>query len=137
MTLTVHEKLALDTARLAQSRAHAPYSGKQVGAAVITTDGQVFAACNVENPDSTLRICAERNAIAQTVASGKRSIASIVVIAPDDRFWPPCDLCRLVIEEFAENPRIILSNREGRLHIDRLHSLPILPFSANGQEPVA
>lgn len=137
MTLTVHEKLALESARLAQSRAHAPYSGKHVGAAIVTDDGHVFAACNVENPDSSLRVCAERNAIAQAIASGKRNIVSIIVIGPDTRFWPPCDLCRAVIEEFADNPRVILSNRSGQLHFDNFATVANLPFSANGQEPNA
>ena len=131
MTLTVHEHLALEAARLAQARAHAPYSGKQVGAAVVTSDGQVFAACNVENADSSLRVCAERNAIAQAIAAGRRHIAAIVVVAPDDRFWPPCELCRSVILEFAENPRLILSNKTGRLHIDTLNTVQQLPFTAD------
>lgn len=135
MMLTVHETMGLEAARLAQSRAHAPYSGKQVGAAVITSDGQVFAACNVENSDSSLRVCAERNAIAQAVSAGKRSIDAVIVVAPDDRFWPPCELCRGVIAEFADNPRIILASRTGRLHTDFLNTLPELPFSSDGEGP--
>ena len=118
---------------MAQARAHAPYSGKQVGAAVVTPDGQVFAACNVENADSSLRVCAERNAIGQTVSAGRRRIEAIVVVGPDDRFWPPCERCRAVILEFAQNPRLILSNKSGRLHIDSLNTLPQLPFSADGE----
>lgn len=137
MTLTVHEKLGLDAARLAQSRAHAPYSGKHVGAAVVTTDGHIFAACNVENADSSLRVCAERNAISQAIAAGQRLIAAIIVIAPDERFWPPCDLCRGVIVEFADSPRVILSSKSGRIHIDTLNALSQLPFSADGEEPIA
>lgn len=135
MTLTVHEMMGLEAARLAQSRAHAPYSGKQVGAAVVTGDGQIFAACNVENSDSSLRVCAERNAIAQAVSAGKRTINAVIVVAPDDRFWPPCELCRGVIAEFAENPRVILSSRTGRLHSDFLNTLPELPFSSDGEGP--
>lgn len=134
MTLTVHETLALEAARLVQSRAHAPYSLKKVGAAAVTTDGQVFAACNVENADSSLRVCAERNALAQAISAGRRDIATIVVIAPDDRFWPPCDLCRAVIEEFVSNPRMILSNQAGRLHLASLQELDRLPFSNDGEE---
>jgi cytidine deaminase len=136
MTLTDHEKLALEAARLAQACAHAPYSGKQVGAAVITVDGMMFAACNVENSDSTLRVCAERNAVAQAISAGNRKITAVVVIAPDERFWPPCEACRAVIAEFVTNPRVIMSNRSGRIHVDSLNSLPMIPFSANGQEPV-
>ena len=132
MTLTAHEKHALEAARLCQSRAHAPYSGKHVGAAVVTADGQVFSACNVENADTALRVCAERNAVAQAIAAGKRNIVAVVVVAPDERFWPPCELCRCVIEEFADNPRVILSSRSGHLHIDSLGTMASLPFSVNG-----
>ncbi len=137
MTTTVHERMAIEAAIQAQKRAHAPYSGKHVGAAVVTDDDRVFAACNVENSDSSLRICAERNAIAQAVAAGHRRFAAIIVVGPDSRFWPPCDLCRAVIAEFIENPRMILSTRDGELHIDHLNSLPLLPFSGNGKESSA
>lgn len=133
MNLTVNETMGLEAARLAQSRAHAPYSGKQVGAAVIAADGHMFAACNVENADASLRICAERNAIAQAVAAGRKSVDTIIVAAPDDRFWPPCELCRGVIAEFSDNPRVILLTRSGRIHIDQLDSLPMLPFSSDGE----
>lgn len=133
MALTAHEKLALDAARLARVRAHAPYSGKQVGAAVITTAGQIFAACNVENPDSSLRVCAERNAIAGAIAAGQRDFSAIVVIAPDGRFWPPCELCRGVIREFVANPRLILATADGRLHVADLDELPTTPFSRDGE----
>jgi cytidine deaminase len=137
MTLTVHEKLAVDAARLAQSRAHAPYSGKHVGAAVVTEEGHVFAACNLENPDVNLRVCAERNAVAQAVAAGKRAIVSVVVLGPDERFWPPCLACREVIREFTANPRIVLCTRSGRLHFDDLETVPPLPFSADGHGRLA
>lgn len=135
MKLTDHEKTGIAAARAAQTCAHAPYSGKHVGAAVITIDGLVFAACNVENADSSLRVCAERNAIAQAIAAGERNIAAIIVIAPDERFWPPCELCRSVIAEFADNPRVILESRSGEVHIESLGHLPLVPFSANGREP--
>lgn len=136
MILTVHEKRGMEAARLAQARAHAPYSGKKVGAAVVMADGAVFAACNVENVDSSLRVCAERNAIGQAIAAGQREIDAIIVIGPDERFWPPCELCRGVIAEFSDNPRLILSNSTGLLHFDMLNTAPNLPFSSDGQEPM-
>ena len=74
-------------------------------------------------------------AIAQAIAAGRRRFVTIVVVAPDERFWPPCELCRGVILEFADNPRLVLSSKSGRLHFDTLSSVPELPFSTDGQEP--
>jgi cytidine deaminase len=126
---------AIEAARAARMRAHAPYSGKQVGAAIVGADGRIFAACNVENADSALRICAERAAVTQAVAAGLRNFELIVVVSPDGRFWPPCDLCRKVIEEFSTNPRLILVADSGRTHSAHLVDLPTLPFSADGSAP--
>jgi|CXWL01.1.fsa_nt_gi cytidine deaminase len=132
MTLSPLLSRAVELARIAQSRAHAPYSGKQIGAAVITVTDGVYAACNVENVVPALRVCAERNAVAQAVASGDRDIAVVVVISPDDRFWPPCGDCRRVIAEFSPHARIIMATRQGRVHESSLDRLPTTPFSEDG-----
>ncbi len=46
-----------DAAILVRSRAHALYSKFQVGAAVLTASGEIFAGCNVENASYGLTIC--------------------------------------------------------------------------------
>jgi len=122
------EQRALESARAAQKNAHAPYSGKQVGAAVITREGLIFAGCNVENGEDDLDICAEHNAITSAVTAGERSYDTIVVIAPDERFWPPCTSCRRVIEEFSPDAQILMSSCDGRLHRSRLGQLGTKPF---------
>ncbi|MFZ9083099.1 MAG: cytidine deaminase family protein [Ilumatobacteraceae bacterium] len=38
-----------EAARAVQSRAYAPYSHFNVGAAILTATGHVYACCNVEN----------------------------------------------------------------------------------------
>ena len=53
-------------ARHASVNAYCPYSRFPVGAAVRTSDGRVFAGCNVENASFGHTICAERNAIFHT-----------------------------------------------------------------------
>ncbi|MBV1736351.1 MAG: cytidine deaminase, partial [Candidatus Desulforudis sp.] len=47
----------------AREYAYAPYSGYQVGAAVLTADGRVFTGCNIENSSYGLTVCAERVAL--------------------------------------------------------------------------
>jgi cytidine deaminase len=119
---------AVGAARLSQKHAYAPYSGKFVGAAVLTRSGRVFAGCNVENKSDDLRVCAERNAIGAAVAAGEREIIAVVVVSPDNRLWPPCAACRQVIEELALNAEIVMCNKNGVVRRASLHSLPPVPF---------
>jgi cytidine deaminase len=69
-------------ARGARDKAYAPYSGFPVGAAVLSGDGVVFRACNVENGSYGLSVCAERNAVSMLVASGRVNPVAIAVAGP-------------------------------------------------------
>lgn len=98
-------------ARDVQPRAHAPYSGYAVGAAILTASGRVFAGCNVENASYGLSICAERSAIVQMVASGERTLVALAVVTPGTSklgsdvesppIGAPCGMCRQTLAEFA------------------------------------
>lgn len=91
----------------ARERAHAPYSGYQVGAALRTEAGTIYAGCNVENASFPEGWCSETSAIAQMIAGsstvpGRRIAALSVVAEPmDGRQVTPCGGCRQRIAEFA------------------------------------
>jgi cytidine deaminase len=89
--------------------AHAPYSGYKVGAAIVGASGRVFEGCNVENASFGLTVCAERNAVAQLVASGERSIVAVAVVTAGPEPGAPCGLCRQALAEFADDVPIALA----------------------------
>jgi cytidine deaminase len=113
----------LDEARRASSRAYAPYSKFHVGAAVLSDDGRVFTAANVENASYGLTSCAERNAIFAAVYAGVRTIVAVAIHTPTDEPVSPCGACRQVIFEFGPQARVVsCCDGEGEQHwsIDQL-----------------
>ncbi len=112
----------------ARRRAHAPYSGFLVGAAVESADGRVFSGCNIENSTYGLTVCAERVAIFKAVSEGVVDLVRICVVADTIDLTPPCGACRQIIWEFCGDVPVILVNlREERRVIQAATLLPF-PF---------
>ena len=91
----------LDAALIAYGNAHAPYSGFQVGAAVRTPSGRIFAGANVENASFPEGNCAETSALAAMIAAGERRIVEVLVVAAGERLCTPCGGCRQRLFEFG------------------------------------
>ena len=133
------EKL-MDLAREAMTHAYAPYSGYQVGAALLCADGTVYQGCNIENASYGATNCAERTAFFKAVYDGKRDFVSIAVCGGKEGvitgFFPPCGICRQVMREFCEDDfRIYLVGAEGSYVCWTLSQL--LPFSFSAKKHMA
>lgn len=103
-----------EQAFVAQKNAHAPYSGFQVGAAVLSDTDQIYAGCNVENAAYPLGQCAEATAIGAMIAAGGKGIKAIVIASPTDDFCFPCGGCRQKIAEFAgDDVPVIMATSHG------------------------
>lgn len=116
----------LAAAREAMEHAYAPYSKFQVGAALITDDGEVFTGCNVENASYGLTNCAERTAIFTAVnASGKKiGISAIAVVNKADVACSPCGACRQVISEFGPEATVWYQGKDGICETNMRELLP-------------
>ena len=100
-------------AQEARKAAYAPYSHYSVGAALLTTSGQVFTGCNVENAVYPLCLCAERTAVVKAVSEGQREFSTIAIATRNG--GSPCGACRQVLREFAPHLRILLADDAGRV----------------------
>ena len=115
-------------------KAYAPYSNFRVGCAILTSTGNIYTGCNVENMSYGLTNCAERNAIFTAVAAeGKIEIDQVVVYTETQKPASPCGACRQVIHEFSGKKVGIHSFCDSEKTID--HTLEdLLPSAFNLDE---
>jgi cytidine deaminase len=128
--LPMETEQLIEYALEAKSRAYAPYSNFSVGAALETSDGKVFAGCNVENISFGLTICAERSALSAAVSAGYRDFKKIVIISDSKQSISPCGACRQVLAEFSPSLEIISVGCEGERYEATLDLL--LPRAKTG-----
>jgi cytidine deaminase len=120
----------IDAADQARQRAYAPYSDYPVGAALLTSEGQVFVGANLENSAFPLTICAERAAVASAVSNGQQSFEAIAVITRDA--GSPCGSCRQVLAEFGLDTLVIIADDRGAVQ----HELTVAELLPNSFGPI-
>ena len=84
-----------------RENAYAPYSGFQVGVALMSSSGAIYTGVNVENAAYPEGTCAEAGAIARMIAAGDRKITAVYVVADGAEPVPPCGGCRQKLAEFS------------------------------------
>jgi cytidine deaminase len=99
-------------ARKAREFAYAPYSGFQVGAALMTKEGKVFCGCNVEISNFSATICAERTAVVKAVSEGYQDFIAIAVIADRPMPTSPCGQCRQALNQFSPDMEVIMATTQ-------------------------
>ena len=119
----------------AMHKAYAPYSGYQVGAALLCKDGSVYLGCNLENAAFSPTVCAERTAFFKALYDGHREFAAIAVCGGKDGMItkpsPPCGVCRQVMAEFCkEDFRIYLTDESNTIYEYSLSEILPLGFSS-------
>ena len=119
----------LDLAEEARDHSYAPYSKYNVGAALLTADGQVYQGCNIENAGFTPTICAERTAFFKAVYDGHRAFRAIAIIATGEELGFPCGVCRQVMAEFCDKDFIIITANRDRTKVDVSDFETLLPHS--------
>ena len=134
--MTIEKKLMIE-AMNARKMAYAPYSGFQVGAALLGKSGKIYRGCNIENAAYGPSNCAERTAFFTAVAAGRREFRAIAIAGGGSELEDcyPCGVCRQVMAEFCEPSRfqIICGKDEERLEIFTLGELLPKGFKISGK----
>ena len=96
---------SIEVAKKAFTRAYAPYSNYNVGAALVCRNGKTYSGCNIEN-HGIMSICAERVAFTKAISEGDKDFDYIVICSGksldnlDNAI--PCGYCRQFMSEFID-----------------------------------
>jgi cytidine deaminase len=99
----MHDAELLAAARDATENAYVPYSEYEVGAAILTADGEVFTGCNVENANYSNSLHAEEVAVGKAVSAGHDEFRKLVVTSGERDAVTPCGMCRQTLAEFCDD----------------------------------
>lgn len=93
-------------AKDAMKSSYAPYSNYNVGAALLTKNGNIYKGCNIENASYSVTNCAERTAIFSAIANGEKEFTAICVVGGKNGgitdYAMPCGVCRQALAEFCD-----------------------------------
>lgn len=100
------KKRLCELAKETANKAYSPYSGFNVGAALLCSDGSIYSGANVENASYSVTVCAERSAFLNAVNDGKREFLSIAIAGGREKvgtaLCPPCGVCLQTMLEFCD-----------------------------------
>lgn len=113
---------------------YVPYSNFHVGAALLTSEGEIYTGCNIENAAYGPSNCAERTAVFKAVSEGKKEFEAIAIVGGKngkiENFCPPCGVCRQVLAEFCKKDfEIVLAKSTNEYKIMTLEQLLPESFS--------
>ncbi len=96
----------IEAALSARQFSYSPYSGYQVGAALLAKSGDIYTGCNIENAAFSPTNCAERTAFFKAVSEGVRQFDAIAIAGGTkdkaiEKYAWPCGVCRQVMAEFC------------------------------------
>jgi cytidine deaminase len=129
--MTEEQKRALvEAARAVIDNAYAPYSGFDVGAAILDEQGRIHTGVNVENAVFPVGVCAERSAICVAVSAGAKNVVALALVTRTPEPACPCGMCRQALAEFNPSLPMFLATEAGPW-VERNLS-DVLPFQFDG-----
>ena len=129
------DRALLNSAYEAAKSSYAPYSGFNVGAAVLLDNGEIVCGTNQENSAFPSGLCAERKALFYAGAKypNARILALAVTAIQAEEPTYPCGACRQVMIESEKRSggaiKLIIGGKESVLVMNSCADM--LPFAFN------
>ncbi len=101
----------LEEAKGILENAYAPYSKLKVGASLLSSDGNIYSAVNVENSSFGATVCAERMALGQAISKGDHEFVAIAIYSSRGKILP-CGICLQSLVEFGTDLDIVTGDEE-------------------------
>jgi cytidine deaminase len=96
-----------DLANAAMNKAYAPYSNFPVGAAALTTTGELVSGCNVENASYGLGLCAECSLVSELTMKQAGKLVAFTCVDKNGNLLMPCGRCRQLLFEHAADDMVL------------------------------
>ena len=96
-----------DLANAAMNKAYAPYSNFPVGAAALTTTGELVSGCNVENASYGLGLCAECSLVSELTMKQAGKLVAFTCVDKNGNLLMPCGRCRQLLFEHAADEMVL------------------------------
>ena len=96
-----------DLANAAMNKAYAPYSNFPVGAAALTTTGELVSGCNVENASYGLGLCAECSLVSELTMKQAGKLVAFTCVDKNGNLLMPCGRCRQLLFEHSADDMVL------------------------------
>lgn len=96
-----------DLANEAMTKAYAPYSNFPVGAAALTTTGELVSGCNVENASYGLGLCAECSLVSELTMKQAGKLVAFTCVDKNGNLLMPCGRCRQLLFEHSADDMVL------------------------------
>lgn len=111
--LTQNEIRAMrEAGKAATISSYAPYSKKNMGAALLTATGKVIPGCNVENADPKVSLSAVRSALSAAVLQNELEIRAVVQVDPEGKIYKLSDEDYQALSEFGRGIMVLRQNED-------------------------
>ena len=127
MSTIVSPQELIQAALKARLGAVAPYSKYQVGAALLTQEGEILGGANVESASYGLTCCAERVALFGALTRGRRDFTAVAVVARAPGGPTPCGACRQLLAEYAPQAKVYVADCDEPLQFREFTVRGLLP----------
>lgn len=111
----------------ARKQSVAPYSRFRVGAALLTSAGDLIGGANVESASHSLTCCAERVALFKALTEGQTEFVALAVVARQEGGPMPCGACRQLLAEYAPRAKVFTADSRNLQRIRTFTVRGLLP----------